>query len=431
MGASDVDRTRLFAALRYRNFRIWFFAQLLSLIGTWMQNVATSWLMFEMTRSRLALGMLSFASTLPMLVLMLPAGAVADRLPRRQLLMGIQAALMIQAFALAGLAAVGILQPWHLVVWGAWWGVANSFDVPTRHALVVELVDDRRVWMNAIALNSLIFNLARVIGPALAGFTLAILGPAWCFTLNGVSFMVVIGGLLAMTGTTFRPSRRPPPLRHQMVEGIRYVWHHSMLRMLIALTATAAFFGIAYITLLPAYAAEVLHLRETGYGLLNTGVGVGAMTGALIVAAMYRSRRRIQLLQAGSFGVPLAMIALALCRHRLPAAGILFLAGLAFVLQFATTNTLIQSIVLDRLRGRVMSIYMLMIFGMTPFGALLAGFIAQMLGLSLGLALSGIVALVMIFSLWIAHRGVWTVEPWPVTEDYDSITTTATATERW
>ncbi len=388
-----------FSALRYRNYRLWFTGQSFSLMGTWLQNVAQSWLMYQMTHSKIALGWLAFAGTVPTLLLMLPAGVVADRVPRRRLLVVVQAVMMVQAFTLALLVALRALQPWHLIVLAVWLGVANSFDAPTRQAMVAELVEgDRHTLMNAIALNSLMFNLSRVVGPALGGLFLASLGPFWCFALNGLSFLAVIGALLAMAPTYVDLNGSGTvgvPWYRQLAEGVRYTLSDAFLRGLILMAGVSSLFGASYVTLLPAYAVEALHLQVVGFGLLHTTVGLGALIGALTVAAGSRSPDRDRWLSLGALGFPAALLALALARQAALAMAILFVVGFTFVVQFATVNTLIQSYVPDALRGRVMSIYTLMFFGLTPFGALLAGAVAHFWSLTAGIALGAGTALVL------------------------------------
>ncbi|GBC84956.1 Enterobactin exporter EntS [bacterium HR11] len=387
-----------FSALRYRNYRLWFIGQSFSLMGTWFQNVAQSWLMYQMTHSKIALGWLAFAGTVPTLLLMLPAGVVADRVPRQRLLVVVQTVMMLQAFTLALLVALRALQPWHLIVLAVWLGIANSFDAPTRHAMVAELVEgDRHTLMNAIALNSLMFNLSRVVGPALGGVLLASLGAFWCFALNGLSFLAVIGALLAMTPMQVHPNGHGAvgePWRRQLVEGVRYALSDVFIRRLIIMAGVSSMFGASYITLLPAYAVEALRLQVVGFGLLHTTVGLGALVGALTVAAGSRSPRRDRWLAVGALGFPAALLTLALARQAALAMVILFVVGFTFVVQFATVNTLIQSYVPDALRGRVISLYTLMFFGLTPFGALLAGAVAHFWSLTAGIALGAGAALV-------------------------------------
>lgn len=366
-----------FAALRYPNYRRWFIGQVLSLMGTWMQGVAQGWLVYEITGSRLALGTISFVGSIPTLLFMLPAGAVADRISKRKMLLATQTAMMICAFIMAFLAGAKLIQVWHIALLGFILGIANAFDSPARLALTVELVDDRRDLQNAIALNSTMFNLARVVGPAIGGVILAAVGAAWCFFLNGLSFVAV---LIALAGMRLNEAARPIRTRHfteEIAEGLRYVWESSVVRALVAMVAVTSLFGFSYSVLLPAYAVDVLGVGETGLGALTAAVGVGALSGSLVVASLTRSRRKGWQLTFGSFLFPVALLAFAFSRSFPLSLGTLVVVGFGFITQNTTGNTLVQAIVPDELRGRVMSVYSLMFMGTMPIGSLLAGAVAQ------------------------------------------------------
>ncbi len=387
-----------FAALRYRNYRLWFIGQALSLMGTWMQSVAQGWIVYQITGSRFALGAISFAGTIPTLFLMLLAGAVADRVSRRSLLIWTQTAMMLCAFILTALTATGVLQVWHVAVLAFALGVANSFDAPARQSLAVEMVEDRRDLMNAIALNSTMFNLGRVVGPAVGGIVLAALGPAWCFGLNGISFLAVIGALLGMhlphTASTSRE-----PLAQQVATGLRYVLFSAPVRTIVLLMAISTLFGFSYSTLMPAYAVDVLRVGETGLGLLTTSVGVGALAGSLTVASLGHMRRKGRLLLAGSCLFPTMLLGFAFSRSFPLSMALLAAAGFGFVLQNTTSNTIVQMLVPDPLRGRVMAVYTLTFFGTMPFGSLLVGIIAQILGPTASVAIGA--AFTLACALWI------------------------------
>jgi MFS family permease len=369
-----------FAALRHRNFRLWFVGQMLSQMGSWMQSVAQGWLVYQLTGSELALGTIMFLGSLPTLFLMLPAGALADRLPKRTVVVAAQTMMMLQALALAALAFARVLQVWHVGVLAFTLGIANSFDAPARQAMVVEMVDDRRDMMNAIALNSTMFNVARVVGPAIAGIMLAGMGAAWCFALNGLSFGAVIAALLAMRLVEVRRPEQTESITLQVKAGLSYILKNPAIRSMMSLVAVAQLFGYWYGVLLPAYAAAVLRVGETGLGTLNAATGVGAVLGSLLVASFAHSRRRVNLLTLGSFLFPASVLLLALSRSLVFSMLCLAAAGVGFVNQGATANTLIQAAVPDALRGRVMAVYLLMFFGTTPFAALMAGSFGQVFG---------------------------------------------------
>ncbi len=388
-----------FVSLRYRNYRRWFVGQALSLMGTWMQSVAQGWLVYQLTGSKLALGTITFFGTIPSLVLMLPAGAVADRVSRRRLLMMTQASMMILALALAVLTAAGAVRLWHIAVLAFGLGIANSFDAPARLALAVEMVEDRRDLHNAIALNSTMFNLARVIGPTIGGAVLATLGPAWCFAINGLSFLAVIVALLGMRLPPAEISARSGRLVLQVADGLRYVWNNPPVRAVIAMVGVATLFGFSYSVLMPAFAVDVLHVGEAGLGFLNAAVGVGALTGALTAATLGRSRYRGWQLAIGSLLFPVALTGFALSRAFPVSLAWLGLVGFAFISQNATSNTLVQTVVPDELRGRVMSVYSLLFFGTAPIGSLAAGAAAQRFGPSA--AVVGGAIIILAFALYI------------------------------
>ncbi len=309
---------------------------------------------------------------------MLPAGALADRVSKRRLLMITQIAMMISAFILAALTWLKVLQVWQIAALAFLTGIANAFDSPARLALTPMLVEDRRDLQNAIAMGSTMFNLARVVGPAIGGFVLAGLGAGWCFAINGISFVAV---LIALAGMNI-PSDvgRPPSHRHMFAEigdGLRYVWQQPVVRTLTAVIGMTSIFGFSYSVLLPAYAVDVLKVGETGYGLLNAAVGVGALAGALTVASLSRRRGKGVQFSVGSLVFPLTVLAFAATRSFAVALIFMACAGVAFVIQNATSNTIIQLMAPDELRGRVMSVYSLFFFGTTPLGALFAGAVAE------------------------------------------------------
>jgi MFS family permease len=393
-------RVETFAALRFPNFRLWFLGQTLSLMGTWMQSVAQGWVVFQLTGSEFALGVISFIGTIPTLFLMLPAGVVVDRVPRRQLLLATQTVMMLLAFVLAGLAGVHKLQVWHIGVLAALLGLTQSFDAPARQALAVEMVEDRHYLSNAIALNSTIFNLARVVGPAIGGAVLAAVGAAWCFGLNGLSFVAVLIALLLMRLPTLAVAVRTAPLLEQTAIGLRYVWGNMPIRTMILLLTVSSLFGSSYAVLMPAFAADVLKVGEIGLGALNVAVGAGALAGSLMVASLGQYRRKALLMTAGSLVFPVALLGMAASRSFPLTLACLALIGAAVVTQNASINTLVQQMVPDDLRGRVMAVYTLTFFGTAPFSALQAGGLAQAFGPGMGVAVGAVITL--IFALGVA-----------------------------
>jgi MFS family permease len=371
-------RSATFAALRYPNYRRWFTGQVLSLGGSWMQSVAQGWLVYQMTGSSLALGAITAAGTIPTIFLMLPAGAITDRVSNRRLLMVTQVVMMISALLLAALTWLDVLQVWQIAALALVSGIAQSFDAPARLAITPKLVEDRADLQNAIAMNSMMFNLARVAGPAIGGLVLASMGAAWCFLINGLSFLAV---LIALAGMKLPDDTGKPRSDRRIIaeigDGLRYVWQQPVVRTLVALVGVTSLFGLSYAVLLPAYATDVLKLDAKGYGLLNAAVGIGALTGSLSVASLSRWKSKGLQLTVGSLAFPLALLCFAATRSYLLALFCLAGAGMSFVIQNATANTIIQLSAPDALRGRVMSVYTLFFFGSTPVGAMFAGAVAQ------------------------------------------------------
>jgi MFS family permease len=391
-----------FASLRYPNYRRWFVGQLLSLMGTWMQSVAQGWVVYDLTGSKLALGAITFAGSVPSLFLMLPAGALADRMSKRRLLVITQTCMMVLAFALAFLTATKLLQVWQVAVLAFCLGVVTSFDIPARQALAVDLVEDRRDLQNAIGLNATMFNLARVVGPAVGGLILATAGAAWCFGLNGLSFLAVIIALLGMTLNEAAQQTRSGRIMPEIADGLRYVWSNKTVRAIIALVGVSTLFGFSYAVLMPAFAVDVLNVGEAGLGALNAAIGVGALIAALAVASLSRSRYKVLQLGVGSVLFPLALIGFALSRTLPLALAFLSLVGFAFISQNATSNTLVQAIVPDELRGRVMGVYSLLFFGSAPFGSLLAGAVAQAFSPTVAVVAGALITLVFALFIFLA-----------------------------
>src|SRR5919199_427023 len=387
---------RTFAALQHRNYRLWFLGQLVSLVGTWMQITAQSFLVYQLTHSTAYLGYVGFASGLPSWLFMLYGGVIADRVSRRNLLVMTQSVMMVLAFILAGLAFAGLVQPWQIVVLALALGVANAFDAPARQAFVVELVEREDV-INAIALNSSMFNMATV-----AGLTYAAVGAAWCFTLNGVSFIAVIVALLLMKLPAHAVVPRTGSALAQLKEGIRYTAAHPVLRTLIAIAGVSALFGSAYSTLMPAWAVDILRGDATTNGLLQSARGAGSLLGALMIAAVAHRGARGRWLTIGTFVYPVLLLGFAEARV-LPLSLVLLLGvGWGSMVVFNMANTLVQTQVTDELRGRVMAIYSLIFFGGMPLGALWAGALAQIIGSPLTVVVSGAVTLAFAVLFWIA-----------------------------
>ena len=391
---------RTFSALQYPNYRLWFQGQLVSMVGTWMQITAQGFLVFQLTHSTAYLGYVGFANGAPSLLFMLFGGVIADRVARRKLLVLTQSTMMLLAFLLAALTFAQLVQPWHIVLLALALGTANAFDAPASQAFVLELVD-RQELTNAIALNATLFNLATVVGPTVAGLTYAAFGAAWCFTLNGLSYVAVIVALLRMRLPAYTVTQRTQSALRQLHEGVRYTFAQPLLRTLIAVPAVAALFGTAYATLLPAWAVEVLGGDATTNGLLQSARGAGSLLGALMIAALGYAGRRGRWLTIGTFVYPLLLLGFAAVRTVPLSLVMLVGVGWGGMVIFNMANTLVQTHVSDALRGRVMSIYALAFFGGMPLGALWSGALAHGIGAPLTIVVGAVVVLVCAVLFWI------------------------------
>jgi MFS family permease len=370
---------KTFAALKHRNYRLWFWGQMVSLFGTWMQMTAQGFLIFELTHSSAFLGYVGFASGIPSWLFMMYGGFIADRMPRRKLLIMTQSTMMVLALILAMLTFTGSVQPWHILVLAFGLGVANAFDAPARLAFVSEMVT-REDLTNAVALNATMFNSATAVGPAVAGLTYAAFGPAWCFTINGISFIAVLAALTAMHIHPQAQSHHRTSMVTSILEGIKYVRHQKIIRTLIGLVAATSLFGLSLGTLLPAWSVKVLHGDATTNGLLFSARGVGSLIGALTIASLGQVAYSGKLISFGSLLFPI-FIALFAFVYWLPLSLLLMaFVGIASVMVLNLSNAMIQSLVPDELRGRVMGVYSTVFMGSIPLGALFLGTIAEHAG---------------------------------------------------
>lgn len=378
--ARQPARFAMFRAMRHRNFRLYIFGQLISLIGSWMQNTAQAWLVYELTRSSFWLGMIGFLGSVPLLVLSIVGGAMADRWPKRGLLVLTQVAAMLLAFILAALVWGKLINVAWIGVLALGLGIVTAFEWPTRQAFVVELVgkDD---LANGIALHSAVFNSARLIGPAIGGALIAVIGIAWCFFLNGLSYLAVIAGLWAM-----RVPRRPSTfsqasgIRKSLAESFSYVWQTRPVLGLLALVAMVTIFGWSFSILLPVFAGEVLKGDALTLGKLMSAMGSGALLSALIVAAIGNRVAPRRVLFSGLAILVIAVSCFALSRNLYWSMGFLVLVGFGLITFYITANTALQRRVPDHLRGRVMGIYALAFGGLMPIGSLQAGTVGAAIG---------------------------------------------------
>lgn len=372
--------SKTFRALTHRNYRLWFQGQIVSLMGTWMQTTAQGFLVFELTHSAAWLGYVALASGVPPWLFMMYGGAVSDRMSKRRLLVITQALMMFCAAVLTVLVALGRIQPWHIVGLSACLGVANAFDAPARQAFVVDLVPKKEI-SNAIALNSTMFNAGAAIGPMIAGIVYASLGPAWCFGINALSFTPIIAGLAAMK---FQRMRQQVPEETSVLRGIlagfKYVQRHREIRVILGNIVAISIFGSAFITLIPVWAVDVLSGDAVTAGLLQSGRGAGSVMASITLATVGHATFNRSTLRRSSLALPAFLILFSLV-HWLPAAVMtLALAGASLMVSMNLSNFFIQDMVSDRMRGRVMAIYNLGIFGLLPVGSLISGVVAEYIG---------------------------------------------------
>jgi len=430
---------KAFRALRHRNYKLFFFGQLVSLIGTWMQTTALPLLIVNRLapdKPELWLGMVGFLPLIPLLPLSLVAGSLADRFPKRALLVLTQTTLLLQAFALAALTLTNVIQMWHVLVLTFVAGAASAIDVPVRQSFVVEMIDDRADLDSGIALNSAIFNLGRAIGPVLGGILVALLGFGAAFFANGVTFVAVIISLLLMKLPPHPKQAKPPKMHTHLIEGLRYVWEHDTLKVLMSLVAVSAFLSMPFMTLMPVFvqsktladgtfvpigplAASAKPVNDwicsqvvcqdqnaVPYGLLMGAFGLGALLGALLIGS-YSDRGRGRWLTLGNLGFPLFLLIFAVSQAWWLSMVTLIIVGVVFILQNALTNTLVQLAAPDQLRGRVMSIYSILFQGMQGAGRMQGGFTATFIGAPLSVGLGAVVSLaygLVVFFRWAKIR---------------------------
>jgi predicted MFS family arabinose efflux permease len=397
-----ISISRTFASLRHPNYRLWFIGQLLSLVGTWMQNTAQGYLIYELTGSALYLGLVSFAAGVPTWLFTLFGGVIADRIPRRNLLLVTQTSAMLLAFILAVLVLTGTVRPWMILILAFLLGTVNAFEAPVRISFVRELVSDREDMPNAIALNATLFNAAATVGPAVGGLVYAAVGPGLCFTINGISFIAVLIALGLM-----RIAAMPAPLRRlsavsQLKEGFTYVMSEPAILYLMVGSAILSICGFGLFALMPAWAKGVLGGDATTNGLLNSARGLGSMIGALLIATLSHLKRRGKMWSIGSYALPLFTLLFAIMRL-LPLSLLMLLGfGLNLMMIANINNALIQMEVPDELRGRVMSIYTLVFQGGFPIGSLLAGAAAAQIGEPATVGISA--TLLFVFAIFTTFR---------------------------
>jgi MFS family permease len=379
----------IFRALSHRNYRLFFGGQGISLIGTWMQQIAMSWLVYRMTNSAFLLGLIGFSSQICSFFFSPFAGVLSDRWNRHHILIATQSLAMVQAFILATLTLTGTIAVHHIILLSLFLGFVNGFDMPTRQAFVVELVEKREDLGNAIALNSFLFNGARLVGPSIAGILISILGEGLCFVLNGSSFLAVIIALLAMKMTPHPWEAKKTYVLQELKAGFNYALSFLPIRTILLFLGWVSFVGMANATLMPVFAKDILHGNSKTYGFLMAAIGVGAVIGAIFLA----SRRsvlglgRIIALASGIFGI--GMISFSLSHALWLSLSLSLFTGFGMMVHMASSNTILQTMVDDDKRGRVMSLYTMAFMGMAPFGSLVGGSLAGRIGAPNTLIISG------------------------------------------
>ena len=382
----------IFRALGHRNYRLFFTGQSISMIGTWMTRIATSWLVYRLTGSAMLLGIVGFSGQIPSFLLAPFAGVFVDRWNRHKLLVWTQVLALIQSLALAILTFAGVIQVWHIIALSVFQGLINAFDMPARQTFLIQLIEDREDLPNAIALNSSLVNGTRLIGPSIAGVIIAVVGEAWCFMIDAVSYIAVIGSLLAMTISAAEVERvvRKLNVGEQLKEGWNYIYTNPAISKILLLLAIVSLVGMPYTVLMPIFANDILHGGPYTLGFLMAASGTGALTGALFLAA------RKSVLGLGRFVPRMAavfgagLIAFSFSRLISLSLILMFVTGLGFMVQMAVSNTLIQTIVDEDKRGRVMSFYTMAFMGTAPFGSLLAGSVAERIGAPYTLLIGGV-----------------------------------------
>lgn len=383
-----------FSSLKHRDFRLFWSGQMVSLTGTWMQSVAQGWLVLQLTNSPFLLGVTNAVTAMPILLFSLVGGAISDKVNKRGLIVLTQIGQMLLAFALGILFSLHLIEFWQIVVVAGLMGVINAFDMPARQSFIVEMVGKADL-SNAIALNAMIFNVARIIGPVIAGFIVGAWGVGACFYLNGVSFLAVISGLLFMRGDFKPKNQNSDSIKNSTMDGLRYVWKDLKIRNLIILVAISSLFGMSYMVLMPVFARDILVIGAKGLGLLLAAMGIGALLASLSLTIFSQTNKNDRFVSLGGIVLGLSLVVFGLSRNLGVSLLALVGAGWGLVTQTATINNLLQKDTPDELRGRVMGVYTLMFIGLTPAGSFQAGLVADWLGVPVAVALGGLVCMSM------------------------------------
>ncbi|MGD0340123.1 MAG: MFS transporter [Bacteroidales bacterium] len=380
----------MFRSLQHRNYRLFFTGQSISLIGTWMQRIALPWLVYHMTGSVFLLGLVGFAGQIPTFLISPVAGVVTDRISRYKVLLTTQILFLVQATVLAILALTGVIQVWHIVLLSIIFGCISAFDTPSRHSFVIEMVERKEDLGNAIALNSLMFNGARLIGPSIAGVMLATTSEGVCFLINAISFIFVIGSLLLMHIQKKEFPVKETKMFRELKEGFDYTFGFAPIKHIIILLSIVNIMGASYQVLMPVFAKEVLHGGSDTFGFLMAAAGLGALIGAAYLASRESIIRLGRMIPYSVIMSGIGLFALSFISFTPLTMGLLFFIGIGFMLNTASSNTVLQTVTDDNMRGRVMSFYTMAIMGTSPFGSLLAGSLAKLFGSQYAILIGGV-----------------------------------------
>ena len=380
----------IFRSLRYRNYRLFFSGQSISLIGTWMQRIAMPWLVYHLTGSAFLLGLVSFAGQIPTFLLAPVAGVVTDKYSKYRVLLITQVFSLIQALILAILSLTGIIQIWHIVLLSIALGCINAFDVPSRHSFVIEMVEKKEDLGNAIALNSMMFNGARLIGPSVAGIMLATAGEGICFLINAISYIFVVVSLLMMQVQKKEEKQKSGNMLNDMKEGLNYTFGFPPIKHLLILLGVVSLMGSSYQVLMPVFAKEILHGDSSTFGFLMGAAGLGALIGALFLASRETLIKLGRIIPVASALFGAGLVTLSFSRNISASLLLMIIIGVGMMLHTASSNTILQTITDDDKRGRVMSFYTMAIMGTAPFGSLLAGSLAKIIGTPYTILIGGL-----------------------------------------
>jgi MFS family permease len=381
----------MFRSFRYRNYRLYFAGQSISLIGTWIQRIATPWLVYHLTNSPFLLGLVGFAGQIPTFILAPFTGVMSDRWNKYHIMIATQVSAMLQALMLTFLFFKGNIQVWEIVLLNIFMGIVNAFDSPARQSFVVEMIDNKEDIGNAIALNSSMVNSARLLGPSIAGILIALAGEGYCFLINGLSYLFVIGSLLIMRVVPREIKRRDSHVFADLKEGFSYVFGFIPIRYTIFLLAVVSLMGMSYTVLMPVFAKEILHGGSHTFGFLMGASGLGALTGALYLASRKSVVGLCKIIPTASGLFGLGLVVFSLSRIQALSMFLMVMIGLGMMMQMASSNTILQTVVDDDKRGRVMSFYTMAFMGTAPFGSLLAGSLAKIIGTPNTILLGGLV----------------------------------------